>query len=191
MDYHFLQRVGKGGSCFPKDVQALEYSADKVGIPLHIVKAARKVNQEQIMRFVDKVKSRFENLSEVSIALWGLAFKPDTDDVREAPAFVLIDELLKEGVKITAYDQEAIENTKRHYGDKIEYAEDMYSCCSGKDALVIVTEWNAFRNPNFDKLKGLLKSKIIFDGRNLYQPEDMDELGFEHYPVGRGFKKTY
>lgn len=183
--------VGYGGSCFPKDVQALEYSADKVGSPLHIVKAARRVNTEQTLRFVNKVKDRFENLSETSIALWGLSFKPDTDDVREAPAFVLIDELLKEGVKISVYDQEAMENTRKHYGDKIDYADDMYSCCKGKDALVIVTEWNSFRNPNFDKLKGLLKSNIIFDGRNLFQPDDMDAIGFEHYPVGRGFKRIY
>jgi UDPglucose 6-dehydrogenase len=178
--------VGYGGSCFPKDVQALEYSADQVGSPLHIVKAARRINAEQIQRFVDKVKNRFDNLSETSIAIWGLAFKPNTDDVREAPAFVLIEELLKEGVKISVYDQEAMENTKRQFGDRIEYCEDMYSCCKDKDALVIVTEWNSFRNPNFDKLKGLLKNNIVFDGRNLFQPEDMAEIGFEHYPVGRG-----
>lgn len=183
--------VGYGGSCFPKDVQALEYSADQVGSPLHIVKAARRVNAEQTMRFVNKIKDRFENLNETSIALWGLAFKPDTDDVREAPAFVLIKELLKEGVKVTVYDQEAMENTKKEFGEQIDYADDMYSCCKDKDALVIVTEWNSFRSPNFDKLKGLLKNKIVFDGRNLFQPEDMDEIGFEHYPVGRGFKKEY
>lgn len=183
--------VGYGGSCFPKDVQALEYSADLVGSPLHIVKATRKVNQEQIYRFINKIKNRFDNLSELKIALWGLAFKPDTDDVREAPSFVLIEELLKEGVSITAYDQEAMGNTHHHFGDKIDYADDMYSCCEGKDALVIVTEWNAFRNPSFDKLKGLLKRKIVFDGRNLFQPEEMDSIGFEHYPVGRGFMKTY
>jgi len=183
--------VGYGGSCFPKDVQALEYSADKVGSPLEIVKATRRINKIQIMRFVDKIKSRFDNLSELKLALWGLAFKPNTDDVREAPAFVIIEELLKEGVTITAYDQEAIENTKAHFGDKISYADDMYSCAKDNDALVIVTEWNSFRNPDFDKLKGLLNKNIIFDGRNLFQPDDMDELGYEYYPVGRGFQKKY
>ncbi len=182
--------VGYGGSCFPKDVQALEYSADQVGSPLHIVKAARRINSEQIQRFVDKVKNRFDNLSETSIAIWGLAFKPNTDDVREAPAFVLIEELLKEGVKISVYDQEAMENTKLQFGDRLEYSEDMYSCCKDKDALVIVTEWNSFRSPNFDKLKGLLKNNIVFDGRNLFQPADMAEIGFEHHPIGRGFTQN-
>lgn len=183
--------VGYGGSCFPKDVQALEYSADKVGSPLEIVKATRRINKAQIMRFVDKIKSRFDDLSNVKLAMWGLAFKPNTDDVREAPAFVIIEELLKEGAQITAYDQEAMENTKAEFGDKINYAEDMYSATEGSDALIIVTEWNSFRNPDFDKLKGLLSKNIIFDGRNLFQPEDMDELGYEYYPVGRGFQKKY
>jgi UDPglucose 6-dehydrogenase len=183
--------VGYGGSCFPKDVQALEYSADKVGSPLEIVKATRRVNATQIQRFISKIKDRFENLSETKLALWGLAFKPDTDDVREAPSFVILNELLKEGVSFSVYDQEAMENTKRQFGDKVEYAEDMYSCCQDKDALIVVTEWNAFRNPDFDKLKGLLKHNIIFDGRNLYEPEEMDAIAFEHYPVGRGFKKLY
>lgn len=183
--------VGYGGSCFPKDVQALEYSADMVGSPLEIVKATRRVNKAQIQRFIDKIKDRFENLSETKLALWGLAFKPDTDDVREAPAFVLLNELLNEGAKFTVYDQEAMENTKSHYGDMLDYADDMYSCCDGCDALVVVTEWNSFRNPNFDRLKGLLKSNIIFDGRNLYEPDEMDAIGFEHYPVGRGLRKIY
>ena len=157
---------------------------------MHIVKAARRINSEQIQRFVDKVKNRFDNLSETSIAIWGLAFKPNTDDVREAPAFVLIEELLKEGVKISVYDQEAMENTKLQFGDRLEYSEDMYSCCKDKDALVIVTEWNSFRSPNFDKLKGLLKNNIVFDGRNLFQPADMAEIGFEHHPIGRGFTQN-
>jgi UDPglucose 6-dehydrogenase len=183
--------VGYGGSCFPKDVQALEYSADKVGSPLEIVKATRRINKAQIMRFVDKIKSRFDDLSTVKLAMWGLAFKPNTDDVREAPAFVIIEELLKEGAQITAYDQEAMDNTKAEFGDKINYADDMYAAADGNDALVIVTEWNSFRNPDFDKLKGLLNKNIIFDGRNLFQPGDMDELGYEYYPVGRGFQKKY
>lgn len=178
--------IGYGGSCFPKDVRALEYSADEHGTPLSIVKATRSVNQNQILKFTEKVKTAFGNVKDKNLAVWGLSFKPNTDDIREAPAFTLIQELLEDGANISAYDPEAVENTKNRFGNDIVYAEDMYEACKDKDALIICTEWNVFRNPDFDRLKGLLKNTIIFDGRNLFDPEDMKEMGFSYHCVGRG-----
>lgn len=178
--------VGYGGSCFPKDVRALKYSADEVGSPLSIVSATQEVNFRQIKRFWDKIAAKFDgDLSGVTLGVWGIAFKPNTDDVREAPAFRLFDYALESGAKIKAYDPEAAENARKFYGDKIEVADDMYAAAEGADALAVVTEWTAFRNPDFKRLKSSLKEPVIFDGRNLYEPSEMQEFGFDYYPVGR------
>lgn len=178
--------IGYGGSCFPKDVRALMYSAEAYKRPLQIIEAAHKVNAYQIERFFNKINKRYNgDLNGKNFALWGLAFKPNTDDTREAPAFVLIDMLLKAGAIVHAYDQEAAENTKLRFGDKIKYAENMYECLEGADALIIATEWNVFRRPDFDKVAGLLNEKVIFDGRNLYKLEKMESLGYEYFSIGR------
>lgn len=178
--------VGYGGSCFPKDVRALIYSGDEAGIDLKIIKAAHEVNEEQQLRFFNKIFTRFNNnIKGMKFAVWGLAFKPNTDDTREAPAFRIIEKMLENGASVSAYDPEAMENTKLKFGDKIEYAENMYDCLPEADALVIVTEWNNFRRPDFDKIKQSLKAPLIFDGRNLYDPEAMKNIHFEYYCIGR------
>jgi UDPglucose 6-dehydrogenase len=178
--------VGYGGSCFPKDVKALLYSAEQAGTPLRIVQAAEDVNLYQIERFFNRILKRFDgNLKGKSLAIWGLAFKPNTDDVRDAPSFKLIDRLLEHGARIKVYDPEAIENTERIYGNKLEYTKNKYDCTEEAEALIIVTEWNNFRNPDFDELSRLLKNPIIFDGRNLFETNEMDEKGFEYYSIGR------
>lgn len=178
--------IGYGGSCFPKDVKALLYSSEKAGTPLHIVNAASKVNELQSDRFVDRILTRFgANLSGKKFALWGLAFKPNTDDTREAPAFTIIEKLLEKGAQLAAYDPEAKENTMIRFGEEIEYAETMYDCLNDRDALIIATEWTVFRNPDFNKIGNLLKNKIIFDGRNLFGLDEMENLGFEYYSIGR------
>ncbi len=180
--------IGYGGSCFPKDVKALAFSATSAGTPLALVEAAKNVNHSQLDYFVSKIMKKYNNnLNSKSFAIWGLAFKPDTDDVREAPAYRLIDVLLENGASITAYDPEAMQNTKEIYGDKIKYASGVYNCLENCDALIIATEWNVFRNPDFDKIKSLLKSNIIFDGRNLFEPKDMKNLNFDYVCIGRGY----
>lgn len=180
--------IGYGGSCFPKDVKALAYSAQSAGTPLAIIEAAKKVNHSQLDYFVSKIMKKYNNnVKGLKFALWGLAFKPDTDDVREAPAFRLIDILLEQGASITVYDPEAMANTKEIYGSKINYAEGVYLSLEGCDALIIATEWNVFRNPDFDKIKSILKTNIIFDGRNLFEPQDMRNIGIEYYCIGRGY----
>lgn len=178
--------LGYGGSCFPKDVSALIYSSEQVGAELQIVKAAHSVNEAQINRFADRVIARFDNdLSGKKVAIWGLAFKPNTDDTREAPAFKVIEKLLGSGAEINCYDPEALENTKIRFADRIQYAENMYDCLENADVLVIATEWTVFRNPDFNKIKSLLKNKIIFDGRNLFEFHEMNSHGFEYHCIGR------
>lgn len=178
--------LGFGGSCFPKDIRALIKTSEEVGTPLTIVKATYEVNQKQVQRFVKKILDYFAgDVQGKKFALWGLAFKPNTDDVREAPAFKVIDVLLENGAKIRAYDPEAVENTKKIYGDRIEYAENMYECLEEADALIIATEWTVFRNPDFNKMRSLMKKPLIFDGRNLYTFEEMDKFGFEYFCIGR------
>jgi UDPglucose 6-dehydrogenase len=180
--------VGYGGSCFPKDVRAIMYSADAVGTPLKIVKAAHETNNHQINRFSDIIIDKFSgNLDGKKIAVWGLAFKPNTDDTREAPAFVIIEKLLSKGAIISAYDPEAMENTKMIFGNRINYSKNMYECLDSADALVIVTEWTVFRNPDFNKMKSSLNNHLIFDGRNLFTLEEMQKSGFEYYSIGRKF----
>lgn len=178
--------IGYGGSCFPKDVRALIHAADQVGISLDIVKSAHNVNDKQINRFADRIFAHYGNdLKGKHFALWGLAFKPNTDDTREAPAFTIIERLLEAGATISAYDQEAVENTKLRFGDKIQYAENMYAALENADSLIIATEWTQFRTPNFDRIKDALKENLIFDGRNLYDLKEMEELGVEYYCIGR------
>ncbi|MGA2296263.1 MAG: UDP-glucose/GDP-mannose dehydrogenase family protein [FCB group bacterium] len=178
--------IGYGGSCFPKDVKALIYSSEEAGTPLQIIQAAQDVNTKQIERFIDRIIKRFDgNLKDNTLAVWGLAFKPNTDDTRDAPAFIIIEKLLEKGAKIKAYDSEAMENTKLRFGDKIVYAKSMYDCIAQADALIIATEWNEFRNPDFKKMQNLLKEPIIFDGRNMYNLDEMESNGFEYSCIGR------
>ncbi len=178
--------IGYGGSCFPKDVKALLHSTDSEGTPLKIVRAVEDVNESQVVRFFELIRKRFGgNLDGKQFALWGLAFKPNTDDTREAPAFKLIELLLKAGAQVRAYDSEAVANTKLKFGDTIQYAKDMYNCLEESNALIIATEWNVFRKPDFKKLQDTLKEPVIFDGRNLYNPDEMEKFGIEYYCIGR------
>jgi UDPglucose 6-dehydrogenase len=178
--------TGYGGSCFPKDVQALIRTANEKGHPLEILKAVEDVNNRQKSVLVRKIRNHFnQNLGGKKFALWGLAFKPKTDDMREAPSLVVIEHLLNEGAKIVAYDPVAMDEGKRIFGDRISYARDEYEASIDADALIVVTEWSEFRSPNFKVLERLLKNKVIFDGRNIYDPEEMAELGFNYYSIGR------
>ena len=178
--------IGYGGSCFPKDVQALARSADDVDYDFKILDAVMEINQSQKVKLIPKIQQFFNNeLQGKTIAVWGLAFKPYTDDIREAPSLVNIDELLKLGAKVKAYDPEAMENVRNLIGDKIELCQDEYDAIEGADALLIMTEWPIFRTPDFEKLAKSLKNKVIFDGRNLYEPNQIEELGFKYYSIGR------
>jgi len=178
--------IGYGGSCFPKDVTALHKSAQDYGYNFDILDSVMKVNEIQKTIIVPKIKNYFKNdLKGKKIALWGLSFKPDTDDIREAPALYIIDKLVEEGVKIAAYDPEAMKNIKKLLGDKIELVNDHYEALKDADALVIATEWSVFRTPDFRKVAANLKSKVIFDGRNLYDLNQMEKLGFYYNSIGR------
>ncbi len=178
--------IGYGGSCFPKDVQALVMSSDEVKYDFKILNAVMDVNVAQKLHLLPKIKAYFGgNLKGKKIALWGLAFKPNTDDIREAPALNIIDVLVDEGAVVTAFDKEAMENVKQLIRDKINYSENQYDALKGADALVIATEWNEFRTPDFDQVLALLKNKVIFDGRNLFELEQMKDLGFHYESVGR------
>ena len=178
--------IGYGGSCFPKDVQAIAKSAAEVNYDFQILKSVMNVNQEQKTIIVPKILDYFGgNLSGKKIALWGLAFKPNTDDIREAPALYIIDELVAKGAEIVAFDPEAMGNVKARVGDKIKFSENQYDTIDGADALLIATEWQVFRTPDFDKMKSLLKSPVVFDGRNLYDLPQMVEKGFYYSSIGR------
>ncbi|HSO85395.1 MAG TPA: UDP-glucose/GDP-mannose dehydrogenase family protein [Draconibacterium sp.] len=178
--------TGYGGSCFTKDVQALVRTADENGYSLDILKAVEAVNYRQKSVLFSKIQYHFEgNLKGKKFALWGLAFKPKTDDMREAPSLVIIEKLLEAGATVVAYDPVAMEEGKRILGDKIEMAKDEYEACIDADALILVTEWSEFRSPNFKVLQKLLKNKLIFDGRNIYDPAEMAEFGFSYYAIGR------
>ncbi len=178
--------IGYGGSCFPKDVQALARSADDADYDFQILDAVMDVNEKQKLHFIPKIKDYFKNnLKGKRFALWGLAFKPNTDDIREAPALYIIDALLKEGAAVTAFDPEAMSNVKKQVGDKIQFAESHYEALQNADALIIATEWSEFRTPDFDKISATLKNKAIFDGRNLFELDRMKELGFYYVSVGR------
>lgn len=178
--------IGYGGSCFPKDVQALARSADGVGYDFRILNSVMEINEGQKKKLIEPLKAYFGgDIKGKTIAVWGLAFKPYTDDIREAPALENITTLLSLGASVRAYDPEAMENVKSVFGDKIYFARDEYDALDGADALMIMTEWPVFRTPEFDKLSNLLKNKVIFDGRNVYELSQMEELGFTYYSIGR------
>jgi UDPglucose 6-dehydrogenase len=178
--------IGYGGSCFPKDVQALVKSADEVGYGFQILNAVMDVNEKQKLHLMPKINKYFNgDLAGKHFALWGLAFKPNTDDIREAPALYMIDALLAAGASVTAFDPEAMPNVKALLGDTINFADNQYDALEGADALIIATEWNEFRTPDFLKMVKSLKRKAIFDGRNLFDVNSVNELGFHYESIGR------
>ena len=178
--------VGYGGSCFPKDVQALARTAAEYTYDFKILEAVMNVNDRQRFVLAHKIKAHLgDNLQGKTIAVWGLAFKPNTDDIREAPALYIIDELLAAGARIQAFDPEAMDNVRSLYGDRISFAKDPYEALLDADALAIVTEWSLFRTPAFDVVKKLLRAPLIFDGRNLYDLNFMKEQGFHYESIGR------
>lgn len=178
--------IGYGGSCFPKDVQALAKSAEDSKYDFKILRAVMDVNTYQKTKLLSRIKEYFKgDLKGKKIAIWGLAFKPHTDDIREAPALYNIDALLKEGASIRAHDPEAMDNVKKIFGDKIQYFENPYDAAEGADAIFIATEWPEFRTPDFEKLSGTVKAKVIFDGRNVYELNVMKEQGYKYFSIGR------
>ena len=177
--------IGYGGSCFPKDVKAMLKSAADEGYDFQILHAVEAVNVAQKSVLFDKIQNQLGDLKGKTIAMWGLAFKPKTDDMREAPAITIIEKLLAAGASVRAYDPEATETAKRVFGDRITYCQHSYDALDGADALAVVTEWNEFREPDFKKIKQLLKSPVVFDGRNIYSPEQMRGLGFQYLSIGR------
>jgi UDPglucose 6-dehydrogenase len=178
--------IGYGGSCFPKDVHALVKSAGEVEYDFQILNAVMDVNEKQKLHLMPKINRYFNgDLSGKHFALWGLAFKPNTDDIREAPALYMIEALLAAGSTVTAFDPEAMPNVKALLGDKIKFAENQYDALEAADALIIATEWNEFRTPDFLKIVKNLKQKAIFDGRNLFDVNSIKELGFHYESVGR------
>jgi UDPglucose 6-dehydrogenase len=182
--------IGYGGSCFPKDVQALVKSSSEVNYDFKILDAVMEVNEAQKLHLIPKINNFFKNnLKGKHFALWGLAFKPNTDDIREAPALYIIDALVEAGATVCAFDPEAMVNVKKQIGDKIKYAESQYEALDNADALIIATEWNEFRTPDFTKIEKSLKNKAIFDGRNLFEVSAMSEQGFHYESVGRAAVK--
>jgi UDPglucose 6-dehydrogenase len=178
--------VGYGGSCFPKDVQALVNTSDSYNYDFKILKSVLKVNRIQKSILVEKLQKYFRyDLSGKTFGIWGLAFKPNTDDIREAPALYIIEELLQLGAKVKAFDPEAMENVRKVFGDRIELVEDQYEALIGVDALVVVTEWSVFRTPSFNVMAQLMNNKAIFDGRNVFDLIEMQELGFHYESIGR------
>lgn len=178
--------IGYGGSCFPKDVQALEKAAVEHKYDFKILKAVMDVNEKQKVVLTEKVLKYYKNdLKGKKFALWGLAFKPETDDIREAPALYIINDLLAAGAEVTVFDPEAMANVKALLGDKISYAKDQYQALEGADALLIATEWSVFRNPDFEKMEEVLKNKVVFDGRNLFDLQKMIDLGYYYNSIGR------
>jgi len=178
--------IGYGGSCFPKDVKALIKTSEEKGSPIKILKVVDEVNNNQKLILVKKILSHFNNdIKGKAFGVWGLAFKPNTDDMREAPSIAIIKKLVELGAKVKAYDPAAAENAKYYLGNILEYADEQYKVLENADALLILTEWNEFRNPDFDKIKSMLKSKLIFDGRNIFDLNKMIEMGFTYYSIGR------
>jgi UDPglucose 6-dehydrogenase len=178
--------IGYGGSCFPKDVQALAKSSSDVNYGFRILDAVMEVNADQKTKLIPRIKDFYRgDLKGKTFAIWGLSFKPHTDDIREAPALYNIEELLKAGAIVKAHDPESMENVKGILGDKIQYTQTPYEAAEGADAIFIATEWPEFRTPDFEKLTSLLKSKVIFDGRNLYELPQMKELGYTYFSIGR------
>jgi UDPglucose 6-dehydrogenase len=177
--------VGYGGSCFPKDVKAILKFAKDQGYDFKILDAVEKVNERQKQLLVEKMQRHFGSLKGKTIGVWGLAFKPRTDDMREAPAIPIITKLLQLGAKVSAYDPEAVEVARRHFGNKITYAKKSYDVLTGADALALITEWNEFREPDYVRMKKLMKQPVVFDGRNIYSPSAMKAQGFTYFSIGR------
>jgi UDPglucose 6-dehydrogenase len=177
---------GYGGSCFPKDVQAILGMGRHLGLPLYLSEAVDRVNQRQKQVLFEKITRHFGDLKGKTLAVWGLAFKPRTDDIRESPALALIDNLLAAGAAVRTHDPEAMANVRAEYGDKLVYADRPYGALEGADGLAVVTEWQEFRNPDFEVMRRLLKERVIFDGRNLYDPKLIKAYGFTYYGIGRG-----
>ena len=178
--------LGYGGSCFPKDIKALIKTGADFGLDMSIIKSADNVNKMQRNLFVEKIKTKFgSDLRGKTFGVWGLAFKPKTDDIREAPSITIINSLLNLGAKIKAYDPKAINTAKKIFKDKIEYSKSAYDAISGADAMLLLTEWNEFRRPDFERIKGLLKQPVIFDGRNQYNPDRLKQSDFEYICTGR------
>jgi UDPglucose 6-dehydrogenase len=178
--------IGYGGSCFPKDVKALVYSAKEVAYDFAILDAVTEVNERQKVHLVSKIRRYYNNdLAGKKFAVWGLAFKPNTDDIREAPALEIISALLDSGASVCAFDPEAVNNVKQIFGDRINFAETQYECIEHADALIVATEWNEFRTPDFDKILSLLKDPVIFDGRNVFDVQVMEKKGFHYESIGR------
>jgi UDPglucose 6-dehydrogenase len=177
--------VGYGGSCFPKDVKAMLRFAESADYNFQILSAVESVNERQKLRLLDKLKAHFGSLKGKKVAIWGLAFKPKTDDMREAPAVPLINGLIKGGARVQAYDPEAMKVAKSIFGSKITYADNNYAALDGADALVLVTEWNEFREPDFGRMKKLMRAPVLFDGRNIYNPEQIKAQGFQYFSIGR------
>ncbi len=183
----FFPGAGYGGSCFPKDVRALQYTASQHDLHMHVVDAAEQVNLEQKRLLARKIFARFgPDLTGLKLAVWGLAFKPRTDDMREAPSLVIIQMLLDAGATVVAYDPEAMGEARHSLGDTVTYAESSGEALDGADALLVITEWNEFRSPDFEVIRARLARPIIFDGRNIYDPAELAALGFEYYCIGRG-----
>lgn len=178
--------IGYGGSCFPKDVQALIRSSSEVGYQFNILEAVEKVNANQKLHLVHKIAKYFDDqLSGKHFAVWGLSFKPNTDDIREAPSLEIIQALLERGATITAFDPEAMPNVRKQLGDRIQLASNQYDTLHQADALIIATEWSEFRTPDFEMIENKLKQKVIFDGRNLFDVKQMEELGYHYESIGR------
>lgn len=177
--------IGYGGSCFPKDVQALVNSGKEADYKFEIIDAVLRVNNVQKLRLIEKLENHYGSLKGLNFGLWGLAFKPDTDDIREAPALYIIQALLDAGATVTAYDPEAMDNVRNHFGDQITFVENQYDVLDNKNALLIATEWGAFRNPDFDAIKTRLKEAKVFDGRNLFDLDEMKGMGIYYESIGR------
>ena len=181
-----LHGIGYGGSCFPKDVKALQKAGKDVLYDFKILDSVIEVNEKQKTILYPKIEKYFKgDLLNKKIAIWGLAFKPETDDVREAPAIYLMNKLLEKGAILSVYDPEAMPNIEKQFGEKLNYSESMYNVLEDADALVICTEWSVFRTPDFNKVKNLLGQNIIFDGRNLYDIEEIKKEGFKYHSIGR------
>ncbi|TFH29770.1 MAG: UDP-glucose/GDP-mannose dehydrogenase family protein [Myxococcales bacterium] len=178
--------LGYGGSCFPKDVRSIIHTAQAVGLEFPLLRSVDDVNNQQKRRIFEKVHTYYNGtLSGRTFGLWGLSFKPRTDDMRDAPSIGLIEELLAAGCKVKAHDPEATDTARAIFGDRISYHRQNYEAIEGADALLVVTEWNEFRRPDFDRVKRLLKEPVVFDGRNLWEPDSMRRLGFSYFPIGR------
>jgi len=178
--------LGFGGSCFPKDTRALIQTGSENNYRMRILEAVETVNLDQVDRFVGKIRRHFgKDLKGKRIAVWGLSFKPRTNDMRDAPAIRVIETLLAEGASVAAYDPEAMEDARTIFGDRIQYASNNYGCLEGANALAVVTEWQVFRNPNFERMKSSMQQPIVFDGRNIFDPAHMRQLGFTYYSIGR------